>query len=489
MLLKNILKSIAHKEIIAKNLDKNIIHASSDSRLIFPGSIFVARKGSQFNGLEFVPRIKDKVECVLVLSSEKKAVLRLSKRLTDIAFVLVDDIETTSCQLAKLLFKGIENLNIIGVTGTNGKTTTSFLINRILNDLHKPSALLGTIRYKWDETKLASFLTTPDNFTLKSILYKMYKDNIKYVVAEISSHGLAQDRLKGLYLLGAIFMNLSRDHLDYHKTLRDYFQAKLKIFKYLKKGSKALINIDDSYGYAAYRQLKAHKLSFGIKKDAIYRVSSYRFEKNAVEFLITIRGKKYFVKAPILGVCNIYNALASIACCDSLSLPLDKVISSISQCKPPPGRLEEVRKEIFIDYAHTHSALREAIMALRQSGFDKIIVVFGCGGDRDKTKRPKMGAVASNYADYCIVTSDNPRSEDPHKICQEIKKGIKKKNYEIITDRKKAIRKALHLKKNSTFAVLIAGKGHERYQIFKDKSVSFSDNRIVRELLSSKSKA
>lgn len=481
MVLKNILNRLSWREVIGGNLNLNIEDISSDSRLVFNNSLFIARKGDNFNSLKFIPQVKDRVNCIVASSKERRQISQISRKYPDKVFVLVDDLSDFSENLGKLFFKGIDKLNIIGVTGTNGKTTVTSLIGKVLNDLGIPSAVLGTIHYKWNHKLFNSFITTPDNLMLKSMLSKMCKDKIKYVVAEISSHALAQERVKGLGLTRAILTNLSQDHLDYHHSLKKYFEAKLRIFNYLKAGAKALINIDDKYGHAAYQKLKKNKLSFGLGEKAFYKVRAYRFEKRKLEFLIRLRGKNYLVKAGLLGVFNIYNVLAALSCCESLGLDLEKVIASISSFKQPPGRLEEAAEGIFIDYAHTPSALREAILALREAKFKKIVVAFGCGGDRDRTKRRKMGKIASSYADYSIITSDNPRSEEPHRICREIEKGLKG-DYEIILDRKKAIKKAIR-KRDKDTAVLIAGKGHENFQVFRDKKVEFNDKRVVKELI------
>jgi len=482
MLLKSLIKKIPHKEVIGNNLNCSIEQAGSDSRLLFDNSIFLVRRGNNFNALDFVFKVKDKVNCFIVSASDKLRVLQISKKMPKKVFILVDDIDKTSSKLADILFRDVKKLNLIGVTGTNGKTTVASLVNKVLNDLGKKSGLLGTISYRWADKDFSSFLTTLDNFMLRSLLQRMYKDKIRYVVLEVSSHGLAQNRIAGLRLSRAIFTNLSRDHLDFHKNLENYFKTKCKIFNYLDNRGLAIINVDDKRGFGHYAKIRKPKLSYAIKKEASYKARAYRFGGGRLEFLIRLRKKDYFVTASLSGVFNIYNVLASLACCDSLGLNLNKVTKSISLFKPPQGRLEKVKQGIFVDYAHTPDALSQAISTLRDARFKKIILVFGCGGDRDKSKRPLMGRIASLGADYSIITSDNPRSENPYTICRQIQKGAPKRNQEIILDRKKAIIRAIRLKKNNT-AVLIAGKGHENYQIFKNKTLKFSDKKIVNSLI------
>ena len=482
MLIRDLIKQIPCRQVIGDDINKIVEFASTDSRLLFENSIFVIRKGAKFDAFEFIFKVRDKVNCFIVSGDDADRMRLISNKLSGKVFLVVDDLSVVLKKLSKVFHEGLNRLNIIGVTGTNGKTTVSLLINSILNKAGLSSAVLGTVYYKWRGVCLESLLTTLDNFMLKSVLSRIYKDNVKNVVLEISSHGLEQARIDGLCLRRAIFTNLSQDHFDYHKNFRNYFQAKLKIFGYLGKKGIALVNIDDKFGSSAYRILRVNKLSFGIKQEAFYRARAYRLHKHGLEFLINIRSKDYIVRSRLLGEFNIYNILAALSCCGSLGLNLDKVLESINLFKRPPGRLEMIKDGIFVDYAHTPSALREAILALRQANFDKIIVVFGCGGDRDKTKRPKMGKVVSLYSDYTIITSDNPRSEDPAMICHGIRKGLLDNNYEIILDRKKAIEKAIRFKKDQSTAVLIAGKGHEAYQVFSDRKISFSDRQVVRKL-------
>jgi UDP-N-acetylmuramoyl-L-alanyl-D-glutamate--2,6-diaminopimelate ligase len=482
MRLKDILKKIPSKEVIGKNLNLKIEHASSDSRLIFDKSIFIAEEGLRFNALDFIGKIQDKATCIITSSRSRARVRFLSKKYPHKVFVLVDDLSQVQEKISKLLFKGASNLNIIGVTGTNGKTTVSFLIHKILSDLKRPCGLVGTVHYAWGKKSFHSTLTTPDNLMLKSILHKAYTDKMKYVALEASSHALAQDRLKGLKFSRAIFTNLSHDHLDFHKNIDNYFKAKFKIFSYLASKGKAVINIDDKYGAMIYKRLKPKALSFAIKHKADYRAKAYRFDKKGLEFLINLKGKSRIIRVPLLGLFNIYNVLAAIAWADSLGLNMDKVLDSLITFKGPQGRLEEVTPGVFVDYAHTPHALEQSLRALRGARFGKIVVVFGCGGDRDRRKRPKMGRIATKLADHSIITLDNPRSEDPKLICKDITKGITSNHYQVILDRRRAIKKALSLKKDS-WAVLIAGKGHEDYQIFKDKTIKFSDKETVKELL------
>ncbi|MCD6539259.1 MAG: UDP-N-acetylmuramoyl-L-alanyl-D-glutamate--2,6-diaminopimelate ligase [Candidatus Omnitrophica bacterium] len=483
MKLKTILKKLPLIEVVGDNLSQEIENASSDSRLIFPESIFIARKGENFNSLNFIPQIKEEVNCFLVLSEYREVVLNYSNKYKDKVFILTKDLPLAMEVISRELFKGIDKLNIIGITGTNGKTTVSFLIKKILQEQGFSCGVLGTVYYAWKDKKYNSFLTTLDNFMLKAILNRMYKDKVKYVVLEVSSHGLALKRIKDLAFLRAIFTNLSRDHLDFHKTMENYFKVKFEIFRLLKKGGLAIVNVDDNYGFLAYKKLRCRKLGFSLERDSFYKPLAFRFEKGRAEFLINLRGKEFFVKTSLIGRFNLYNVLAGLACADSLGLNIPRALESISSFEGVRGRMEEVKKGVFIDYAHTPVALKEALLSLREAGFKKIILVFGCGGQRDKAKRPGMGRIASLYSDYSFITSDNPRAENPFKICKQIEKGFTNRNYEVILDRREAIKRALKMKSSQDTAVLIAGKGHETFQIFKDKKVRFIDQKVVEEYL------
>lgn len=482
MILKKLLQNIGCKEIIGGNLNRNIDFASSDSRVIFNNSIFLARKGRNFNPLDSFPSFKDKVNCLVSEIDDREEVLELSSKYPDKVFALVDDLEKAGWKLSRSLFKGLDSFKIIGITGTNGKTTVSALVSHILNYCGIPSGLTGTINYKWKDISFPSFMTTPDNFLFKSLLYKMYKDGMRYAVSEISSHSLVQGRLSGLKLERAVFTNLSHDHLDYHKTFRSYFDAKSKMFSFLKSKGIGVINTDGRYGLDMYNKVNSKKISFGMGNNPDYKITAYRFERNKSEMLIRFRDRKYFIRSNLIGRFNLYNILAAFSLCRSLNISSQRIIEAISCFQRPPGRMEEVKKSVFIDYAHTPAALKEALSALRDAGYKKIILVFGCGGDRDKKKRPVMGRIASEYADYSIVTSDNSRSEDPLKICRDIKKGVHKTNYDIIIERRKAIDKALKLIRRGT-AVLITGKGHENYQVLKDRVIPFSDRRVIKDIM------
>jgi len=388
----------------------------------------------------------------------------------------------------------LKNLKIIGITGTNGKTTTAFLVYHLLRKIGQKTSLIGTIKYVIGSKTYKAKLTTPGFIDLRNILKKTKDIGSDFVVIEVSSHGLVQGRIKGLNFSRCLFTNLSRDRLDYHKTMKSYFSAKKKLFL-SQKDAISLISIDDYYGKKIFKGLRK-ALSFGIDSAADFRAENIVLGKRGSCFEIVSSRKHYFVKTHLCGKYNVSNILGAVGLVSTLGFSLSEVVKAVSSFKPPRGRLEPVGSDIFIDYAHTPDALAKTLGNLRESGYEKIICLFGCGGDRDKGKRRLMGQIASLKADFTFITSDNPRSEDPSKICFQIERGFKKKNYLVVPDRYKAIEKAIKFffkskGKNPPYAkalgdkscLLIAGKGHEDYQIIKDKRIPFSDQRIVKQLL------
>jgi len=378
----------------------------------------------------------------------------------------------------------LKNLKIIGITGTNGKTTTAFLIYHLLRKMGQETSLIGTIKYIIGPKAYKAKLTTPGFIDLSKILKKIKNTGSNFVVIEASSHGLFQGRAKGLKFSRCLFTNLSRDHLDYHKTMSNYFSAKKKLF-FPQKGALSLINVDDYYGKKIFRGLN-RVLSFAIQASADFRAENIVLKKKGSCFEIVSSQKRYFVKTHLCGKYNILNILGAIGLVSSLGFPLSELVKAVSSFKSPEGRLEPVASDIFIDYAHTPDALGNVLGNLRQSGYEKIICLFGCGGNRDRGKRRLMGQIAAAKADFTFITSDNPRSEDPSKICLQIKQGFKKKNYLVVIDRRKAIKEAIKFfrqNKASNSCLLITGKGHEDYQIIRDKRIPFSDKKIVQQFL------
>jgi len=396
----------------------------------------------------------------------------------------------------------LKNLKIIGITGTNGKTTTAFLIYHLLKRIGRKSSLIGTIKYIIGRKAQKANLTTPGFIELGKLLKESENAGSRFVVMEVSSHALAQERVKGLKFSHCVFTNLSRDHLDYHKTIDNYFNTKKKLFFSQKASPFSLINIDDRYGRKIFKKVK-RGLSFAITAQADFKAENIILGKRKTCFDLVFSGKPYPIKTRLLGRHNVLNILGAVSLVFSLGFSLSKVVKAVSAFGPVEGRLEPAASGIFIDYAHTPDALDNVLKTLREAGYEKIICLFGCGGDRDKGKRRAMGQIAAKEADFTFITSDNPRSEEPGKICSQVEKGFNKNNYSIIVDRRKAIREAIKVflkNKAGKSCLLIAGKGHEDYQIIsapargwsasggtsggKVKRIPFSDKKVVKELLS-----
>jgi UDP-N-acetylmuramoyl-L-alanyl-D-glutamate--2,6-diaminopimelate ligase len=381
-------------------------------------------------------------------------------------------------------------LKLAAVTGTNGKTTTTFLIKHICEKAGTRCGLLGTVRYEIGERVLPAARTTPESLDLQELLAQIASAGCRAAAMEVSSHALAQERTRGIEWDVAIFTNLTQDHLDYHGTMENYFEAKAKLFEQLpqqqkKKKPVAVINIDDRYGRRLLAKIdkKVAVVTFGMGARADFRASNYRMEFGGTSYQLDARGKSYLVRVPLIGRFNVANSLAALAGANALGVGLREAVLSLAKSPQVPGRLEIVpakrQFQVFVDYAHTPDALLNVLKTLRELEPHRLIVVFGCGGNRDREKRPLMGQVADQNADYAIITSDNPRKEDPDKIIAEIEKGFRGNHFEKIADRPHAISRAIEIAQPRDI-VLIAGKGHENYQEFADHTVPFEDIQVAR---------
>ncbi|MFA5275893.1 MAG: UDP-N-acetylmuramoyl-L-alanyl-D-glutamate--2,6-diaminopimelate ligase [Candidatus Omnitrophota bacterium] len=436
------------------------------------GFVFIAIKGCSNDGTKFIDQ---------ALKNGAGAI---------ISHLTVPPGISTRLIAAKLAAEFYENpsakVRVVGITGTNGKTTVSYLLERVLKEARKNPAVIGTINYRFNKKIIASNNTTPGPTELQHMLSRMLKGKVTHCIMEVSSHALDQERVKGVSFSSAIFTNLTSDHLDYHKTSANYFKAKAKLFKELDSKSFAVINNDDKYARLLKKICSAKIITYGIDKASSVEARNIKFHPSSTEFILKAPKKKVLIKTKLIGKHNVYNILSVIAWALSEGIKFSYIKRAIEGFDFVPGRLERVecRKgfSVFVDYAHTEDALKNIIRSLRQVSKGRIIVVFGCGGDRDKRKRPKMGRIVTELADYAFVTSDNPRSEEPEDIAGDIIKGIRKRNYCIILRRKEAIKKSLSLAKSGDI-VLIAGKGHETYQVIKNKKIHFDDRETVKSCL------
>lgn len=449
-----------------------------DSREVKPGDVFVAIRGHCHDGHNYIPEVLEKG--ALQVLSEKK-ILKLSEEYYK-KVIFVEDTRAALGDMAKHAFGDpSDSLTIYGVTGTNGKTTTVFLIDSILNNAARPSGLVSTVFTKTSKDVLnRSIITTPDVMTLNSILSEMVQNGKREAAIEVSSHALSQKRLWGIGLDSAVFTNITSEHLDYHKDMKTYLKAKSGIFRNLKSNKAiAVLNADDPMVMGLTKAADFPQfVTFGIRSAADIMAKEIRLSAGGTEFDLT--GGKFGlirIRTGFIGQHNVYNMLAAAAALSNSGLSSDQVKNGLENAPAVPGRLDRVHTnapfQVFIDYAHTPDAIENVLKCLRPFAKRKLICVFGCGGDRDQSKRPLMGKITARICDNVILTDDNPRTEDPEEILKQIEKGMRNKtNYSIINQRRDAIRKALETGKRGD-VVIIAGKGHEDYQIIGSRKIPF----------------
>jgi len=485
MQLKLLAAAISPRQIVGP-LDRLVEGIAYDSRRVQKNFLFVALRGEKSDGHQFIDQAIEKGASVIVTEREEK-----QARAT---CLVVENSRTALADLAVAFYeRPTRRLRMAAVTGTNGKTTTTFLIKHICEKAGLRCGLLGTVRYEIGDRVLPAVRTTPEALEVQELLAQMVNAGCKAATMEVSSHAIVQDRTRGLEWDVAVFTNLTQDHLDFHGTMENYFEAKTKLFTDLagqktKRKPVAVINIDDRYGEQLVDRLekKIAIVTYGVSARADFRASNYHPEFAGTSYQLDARGKSYLVRVPLIGRFNVANSMAALAAACSMGVGLREAILSLSRSPQVPGRLEAVpakrQFQVFVDYAHTDDALLNVLKTLRELSPRRLIVVFGCGGDRDRQKRPLMGQVVDRNADFGIITSDNPRKEDPDAIITEIEKGFRTSNYEKITDRAKAIARAIELAQPRDI-VLIAGKGHEAYQEFADHTVPFDDIQVARQAL------
>ena len=480
MKLKDLVKGIYPEGLPRRYASFNVRAVTPDSRFVQKNDMFIAVKGADRDGHDFIEQAVLKGAQVIVESEN-----RLKN--SDLCILKVADTKRFLADASQRFFNyPSKKIKTIGITGTNGKTTITYLIESILNAGRKKCGVLGTINHRLGKKIISSKNTTPGVIDNQRYLSDMLKNRCQYCVMEVSSHALDQGRVEGIDFKAAVFTNLTGDHLDYHRNLENYFLAKSRLFTSLSSAANAVINIDDSYGQRLTRMTKGKVFTYGLKGQAKIKACRIELDFRGSAFTICSPFGEITIRTSLIGRHNVYNILAAAAVSLALGIPLKTIKKGIENLKSVPGRLERVSGgqdfHIFVDYAHTEDALRNVLSNLRIVSKARILVVFGCGGDRDRTKRPKMGKAATDLADEAIITSDNPRSENPESIIREIVSGCKKQNYTVMIDRKKAIKEALsRAQKNDV--VLIAGKGHETYQIFKNKTIHFDDREIVKKYL------
>ncbi len=458
---------------------------TANSREVLPGFIFVAVKGKCQDGKVFLKEALCKGASILVVEERMPAFkCPPGVKLLQVA----DTRKFLALNCAKFYRHPSKKVRVTGVTGTNGKTTITYLIEALAKSAGFSCGVIGTINYRFDNQKIAGSNTTPGPVELQKFLAQMLRRGMKYCALEVSSHALDQKRVAGLNFKTAIFTNLTRDHLDYHKNFKNYFLAKAKLFRNLPTQSSAIINNDDPYGRRLKSLTLARVVTYGLKRKSMIMAQDIVYGLQETQFTLIAPKIKSTLKVQLIGQYNIYNVLAAIAWGLTQNFSWEIIKSALEKFKFVPGRLERVNYkkggDIFVDYAHTPDALLNVISTLRPLVKGKLRVIFGCGGERDRFKRPQMGRIVTQLADEAIITSDNPRSESPLVIINDIRKGILKNNYRIVPDRLTAIRQGVSLTRQGD-CLLVAGKGHENYQIFKKKIVRFSDRKELLKCLAS----
>ena len=484
MQLKALLSKIATVMVVGP-ADREITSICYDSRRARKDSLFVALRGEKADGNAFIESAIER-GAVAVVSEQEASQRRATS-------VVVKNARRALADLAAE-FHGNPSLGlrVAGVTGTNGKTTTAFLLKHLCEAVLMRCGLIGTIRYEVGERILPAPRTTPESLDLQELLFQIRSAGCKAVAMEVSSHALEQERTRNVEFDAAIFTNLTQDHLDYHGTMEAYFEAKVKLFHALaeqphKKG-KAVINLDDRWGNALISRLNRDYpdlpiVTFGMNARADFRANAVKMDVSGTQFQLDAHGKTYLVRLPSIGAFNVYNSLGALAGAAALGVDLRTAIKALTTASVP-GRLEPVpvkrQFRIFVDYAHTDDALSNVLKTLRDLHPRRLIVVFGCGGNRDRAKRPLMAAAVERLADWAIVTSDNPRKEEPEAIIADIEKGFRGSAHETVLDRREAIARAVAMAQPKDI-VLIAGKGHETYQEFADITVPFDDVAVARQ--------
>jgi len=485
MRLKDVLAGMPLKKLNG-NEDEEIQGIAYSSKSVKPGDMFAALKGVKKDGFEFVGEALNNGAAVILSDQPKPE--NLAK-----AWIQVSDTREALAQCSANFYSHpSQKMKVVGITGTKGKTTITYLLEEILNKTQFVPGIIGTISYKGPGMNLTARLTTPEAPDLQRLLSEMLAKGATHCVMEVSSHALELKRVVGIGFDVVVFANLSGDHLDYHQSMDRYFEAKKKLFFLNHKKRMAVVNRDDVWGQKLIAQLPAGAITFGIEPGAMVAAENINLTEKGIETLVKYPSGQLTLSSPLLGKPNLYNILASIAVALTLNLPVSAIKEGIASLKGIPGRFEKIDNSlglhVFVDYAHTDDALKNLLETVRGFNPRRIILVFGAGGDRDKTKRPRMGEAAGRLADWTIITSDNPRSEDPLAIISDIEAGIKKtgtQNYQIIPDRREAIEQALSLGTEGDY-ILVAGKGHEDYQIIKDQILHFDDAEVIQEILQKK---
>lgn len=473
-LLENILSGVPTIKIIG-DAKINIQSLEIDSRRVKKGDCFIAIRGTQSDGHSYIAKCIDQGAMAIVCET-------LPQELTlGVTYIVVTDSSRSAGVLAHNFFdRPSKKLKLVGVTGTNGKTSVATLLFRLFRTLNNSVGLLSTVQNQINDEIIASTHTTPDAITLNALLRKMVDNGCEYCFMEVSSHAIDQNRIEGLCFAGAAFTNLTHDHLDYHKTFENYLKAKKRFFDELPSTAFALTNADDRNGFVMLQNSKAKKFTYSLKSPSDFKTKV--IENNVSGLQLMIDGMEMYTR--LIGEFNAYNITLVYAIALSLGIEKQTCLTALSAVGPPEGRFDQIissKEKIvgIVDYAHTPDALKNVLQTIQsiRSGNENVITVVGCGGDRDAAKRPLMAAIASKYSSQVILTSDNPRSEDPNEILRQMNEGVpaaERRKVLTIADRREAIKTAVTLAKKNDI-LLLAGKGHEKYQEIQGVKNHFDD--------------
>lgn len=492
--LKDILQGVNVRSIDG-SVNISITGAADDSKVVKDGFIFVAVKGVSADGHNFIKEAIEKGAKIIVAQDD----FTNTSDMKDITKVLVNDSRKASAEIAHNFYgRPSDKARVIGITGTNGKTTVSYLCESVFKEAGYSTGVIGTINYRYGLRQIPATNTTPGALKLTEMMNYMVANGANYIIMEVSSHSLEQERVWAIDFKTAVFTNITPEHLDYHKNMQEYKRAKGMLFKNLAKHATAVLNTDDEFGkelVGAYCLPAGEagnmplQLKYGFSSDADIRPEKFFLTSAGIEAVVITPKGNIKLRSRLVGKFNLYNILAAVGVGCAEGIELEKIKSGIEALKFVPGRLERVicsqPFDVYVDYAHTDDALKNVLTAVKELAPGRIITLFGCGGDRDRAKRPRMARVASELSDYVVITTDNPRSEDPKIIAEEIAGGIPKNkagNSFIVLDRQDAIKKAIGLAKEGDI-VLLAGKGHETYQIFKNMIQPFDDKEVAKKVL------
>lgn len=480
MVLSDILKNLEYS-LVQGSLETNIKDIQYNSKLVTEDSIFICISGVKSDGHKYINSAIENGAKVIIVEKD------IEEDFKDVTVIKVKDSKVALPIISNNFYENPSSkFNLIGITGTNGKTSVSNFISEVLTNLNHKVGVIGTIGNRLGNEDIEvglTKLTTPQSNDLQHMFKIMKDNNADDVIMECSSMGIEMHRVDSCDFDVAIFTNLTQDHLDDHKTMENYKNAKLKLFFMCKK---AVLNIDDEFGREIASKMEKPYFTYAIDREADCRATDIKITSKGVNFKITIDNIKKDVYLKVPGKFSIYNALATISTCYILGYDLDKIIEGISKIQGVKGRFQLVPNRkgctTIVDYAHTPDALENVIKAAKEFAEGKVITVFGCGGNRDKTKRPIMAEIVSHYSDFCVLTSDNPRNEDPEEILKDVEAGIhkEKNNYVKIVDRKKAIFYAMDMADEKDI-IIVAGKGHENYQIIMGETHHFDDVEVIQE--------